>query len=197
VTTVLTHRPRLNAPATRGRHRKIARLVLGSVGLVVFVAINYAWAWQDAHRLSADRMAEAEASYARGRYLEALTGYEERDPLTGERLAKGGYIQVVHLWDSPYAWPRPALVQNAGERIHDIVRNDLTRADAERFVEATRGRASAYLPDIYLRLGELYEAEGDPASALSVYRDVLEFFPARPDIVATARQHLTHLESQP
>ena len=65
---------------------------------------------------------------------------------------------------------------------------------AEAFIQANIGKTNPYLGIVFLRLGELYEQEGDLAAARDVYQLVLGSFPNEPDWVAQAQTHLDHLE---
>ena len=56
------------------------------------------------------------------------------------------------------------------------------------------GRPAPYFGEIYLRLGELYEQEGDLRSAREFYESILELFPNRPDLIEKAQAHLERLE---
>ena len=164
------------------------------VGLFVF---GYAASWYEAYRLSARYLAEAETSFAQGEYLKAFMGYEDRDPLTGWTIKHGGYYQVENIWRSAYAWPRPAFTAQASSRIWEIIAKHLTIKDAERFVQENAGKPQVYFAEVFLRLGELYEASGDKRSAIEIYREVSELFPYRPDIIARANEHLANLGVQP
>jgi hypothetical protein len=46
---------------------------------------------------------------------------------------------------------------------------------------------------IYLRLGELYEEEGDVESARTVYDEIDELFPGQEELIARAEEHLARL----
>jgi hypothetical protein len=50
---------------------------------------------------------------------------------------------------------------------------------------------------LYLRLGELYEADGNTRDAEDIYSSYEELFPNETDLVARAQQNLERLESQP
>ncbi len=75
------------------------RAVLIGLALVaaLFVA-TYAIAWFQAARLTTDFMADADASYAAGNYVEALTGYEEFDQAANRYVTYGGYMKALNIW---------------------------------------------------------------------------------------------------
>lgn len=162
--------------------------------VALLFAATYALAWLDAGRLSAAYLQDAEASYTTGNYLEALAGYEEFDAARNEFVVHGGYLQVEQIWKHPNAWPVPDNVAHAKARIGEIINERFTVADAEQFVQENIGRTNPYLGDGYLRLGELYEEEGDSRSAEDIYREIEELFPNRPDLIARAQAHLARLE---
>lgn len=168
--------------------------VLIVVGLFT---VNYLIAWSQSYRLSDQYFQDADAAYQRGEYLDALTGYEEYDEQQGKYIQRGGYQQVEQIWIHPYAWPRPVSYARARERIREIIDQRLTIPMAEAFVQANIGRQTPYLGIIYLRLGELYEESGDRNTAIEIYRDVIDLFPGRKELVSAANDHLTRLEAEP
>ncbi len=172
------------------------RMLLVILGVLVLFAATYALAWWDAGRLANRYMADADASYAAGNYLEALTGYQEFDEASNEYVQKGGYMQVERIWQDRHAWPIAATYAQAKTRIGEIINEQLSVDQAEQFVQQNTGRANAYLGPVYLRLGELYEAEGDTRSAKDVYADVADLFSNEPALAQRAQANLDRLNSQ-
>src|SRR5205085_5119747 len=95
-----------------------AAIVVGVV--LLLIAVTYAFAWYRASSLAQSYLRDADASYAAGKYLEALVGYEEFDPARNAYVTRGGYMQVEKIWADPYSWPRPAGVERAQTRIDEI-----------------------------------------------------------------------------
>lgn len=172
------------------------RLLLVVLGVLILFAATYALAWWDASRLANRYMVDADASYTAGNYLEALTGYQEFDEASNEYVQKGGYMQVERIWQDRHAWPIAATYAQAKRRIDEIINDRLTVEQAEQFVQQNTGRANAYLGTVYLRLGELYEAEGDTRSAKDVYADVADLFSNEPALAQRAQASLDRLNSQ-
>jgi len=172
------------------------RTLLTILGVLVVFSATYALAWFNADRLSARFMRDADASFEQGNYLEALVGYEDFDPQTNTYTALGGYVKVERIWSHVYSWPLPPLLQKAQQRSAEIVNQHLKIADAEDYIRSNTGKPALYFAEIYLRLGELYEAEGDLRSAAEIYQDVIELFPNRTDLTARAQDHLARLEAQ-
>lgn len=166
------------------------RIFIFILGLFV---INYLIGWFQAFRLANNYYKDAEAAYSQGDYLNALTGYKEFDTEQNKYVQRGGYLQVERIWDNPYAWPRPAVHEYARMRIQEIIQQRLTIPMAEGFVQANIGKNTPYLGIVYLRLGELYEQEGDLAAAKDVYQIIIESFPSQPDLVAQAQTHINTL----
>lgn len=98
----------------------------------------------------------------------------------------------AHL-GAPLRLARPGAYTRAQERIREIIDQRLTVPMAEPFVQANIGKQTPYLGIIYLRLGELHEESGDSRTAIEIYRDVIDLFPGREDIVSEANNHLTRL----
>ncbi|MDQ3459562.1 MAG: hypothetical protein M3498_09735, partial [Deinococcota bacterium] len=190
--TMPATQPTIVPPKTsRGRSWLRAPLILAAV--LILVAATYALAWYRAYVLSTEFMASAEVSFAAGDYLLALSGFEEFDERSGRYVFRGGYAQVLRVWNNPYAWPVPESVARASARVDEIIEERLGLADAERFVQVNIGRGNPYLGRIYLRLGELYEAEGDLRGAEEVYEEVLELFGRDAALAERAEANLARL----
>lgn len=175
----------------------LMRGVLIALALVTVLFIStYALAWFQASRLTATFMADADASYTAGNYLASLTGYEEFDQTANAYVSYGGYMKALNIWASANAWPKPASIELARTRIDEVLSEHLTVEEAERFIQANIGRQNPYMGTIYLRLGELYEDEGDLASARMVYAEIEELFPGEEELIARAEAHLARLGSE-
>lgn len=195
VTTGATAAPAAERTATEAPF-PWRRLLLVILGVLILFAATYALAWWDASRLANRYMADAEASVAASNYLEALTGYQEFDEASQAYVQRGGYMQVERIWQHRDAWPVSSAYAQARARIDEIINERLTVAQAEQFVQQNIGRANPYLGPIYLRLGELYEAEGDTRAATDVYEEVADLFTNQPALVERAQAHLARLQAQ-
>jgi tetratricopeptide (TPR) repeat protein len=190
--TMPATQPTIVPPKTsRGRSWLRAPLILAAV--LILIASTYALAWYRAYRLSAEFMASADASFAEGDYLLALNGFEEFDERSGRYIFRGGYGQVLRVWNNPYAWPIPEEVVRARARIDELIEERLSLTEAERFVQVNIGRSNPYLGRIYLRVGELYEEEGDLRGAEEVYEEVLELFGRDAALAERAEANLARL----
>lgn len=169
------------------------RFPLIALVVTAVFAITYALAWWDAQRLTTTYTADANASFEAGNYLEALVGYEEFDEESNEFVHYGGYADIERIWNGKYARPVPASVPSAKVRIDEIINERLTIEQGEQFVLNNIGRANPYLGIVYLRLGELYEADGDMVAAEDIYREILGSFRNQPDLVDRAQANLTRL----
>jgi tetratricopeptide (TPR) repeat protein len=175
---------------------RLTRGILIGLAIVIVLFIGaYATAWYQASRLTTTFMADAEASYAAGNYIEALTGYEEFDPATNQYITRGGYMKAARIWADSNAWPRPDSVPVAQARIDEILNQRLTIEEAEGFIQANIGKQNPYMGQIYLLLGELYEKEGDLDSARQIYGEIEELFPAEQELIVRAQEHLARLNS--
>src|SRR6266540_2602430 len=182
------------APTPRRRSWLRVAIVVGIV--LLLVAGTYAIAWYRASSLALGYLRDADASYDAGKYLEALVGYEEFDTARNAYVTHGGYMQVEKIWADPYSWPRPAGVERAQTRIDEIINQKITIQEAENFIQANTGKSNPYFGIIYLRLGELYEQEGDVASAKDIYTSIAELFAGEQDLIGRAKEHLNRLQSQ-
>jgi len=173
------------------------RWIFSLLFVVGLFLATYGVAWVQAYQLSETYFNDAEATYLKGKYLDALTGYKEFDTRQNKYVQHGGYLQVEHIWISQYAWPRPAVYLRAQERIQEVIGQRLTIPMAQSFIQANIGKDSPYLGIIFLRLGELYEQSGDKPSAIDAYQTVVDSFAFDPDLVAQGRDHLARLVQPP
>ena len=176
--------------------RRRSRLFLLLIAVPVIFGGTYLLAWWDAYRLSVTYLKDADASYQDGRYLDALIGYEEFDQAKGKYVDYGGYIQVRRIWENNYAYPIPGEVARANARIDDVIYTRLTLDDAEQFVQENIGRNNPFMGLIYLRLGELYEINGQIRDAQDVYESIPDLFPNEKVLIERARADLDHLLAQ-
>jgi len=180
------------AAAVRPGFLRRALLVALLSGLIF--ALTYAFAWFNASRLSGRFIQDADIAYNQGEYLESLVGTERFDPQINQYVKQGGYLNVERIWSSSYSWPAPPELERASQRTQEIVNQRLTIEMAEEYIRANTGRPAPYFAEIYLRLGELYEQEGDLRSARDIYESIQELFPNRPDLIEKAQAHLERLE---
>lgn len=179
-------------PPPPGRSRTL--ILVG--GAVILFFLSYLLAWGNAYRLSASYLKDADISYEEGRYLDALLGYQKFSPARQRYVQHGGYIQVQRIWENRYAWPKPDVVQRAQARINEILEHRLSIAEAEQFIQENIGRSNPYMGIIYLRLGELYEADGRLRDAEDVYASVPDLFPDDQALIERARRNLERLQQQ-
>lgn len=185
--------PHPNPQPHRRLRWKPSRLMLLAVAAPIVFLATYVLAWWDAYRLSSTYLQDADASYQQGRYLDALLGYEEFDRAAGEYVHRGGYVQVEGIWKGDYVFPVPDMVDRARARIDEIIFSRLTIAEAEQFIQQNIGRYNPYMGLIYLRLGELYEENGQWRDAQDIYETVPDYFPQDQDLAERARADLERL----
>jgi tetratricopeptide (TPR) repeat protein len=166
------------------------------LAVVLFFGATYALSWFNAYRLTERFVADADASYAAGAYLDALVGFQTFDPATNDYVNVGGYLAVEKIWSGRYSWPQPPAVPHAQVRSQEIIDQRLTLAEAEQYIQANIGRTAPYFGEIYLRLGELYEAEGSLADAREIYESIPDLFANRPDLIQRSQEHLARLAGQ-
>ena len=182
------------AAAMGSGSRLLRRVLLGLGILLVLFAGTFALAWYKANSLATTFLADADKSYEEGNYIEALTGYEEFDEATNAYKTRGGYMKVAKIWSHPDAWPRPAGLDRANGRIQEILNERMTIEEAEGFIQANTGRTNPYMGAIFLRLGDLYEQEGDERSAEEIFEEIPSLFPNEPDLIKRAEENLARLD---
>lgn len=182
--------PTLAAP---GWTRRRTLIIIG--GAILLFVGTYMLAWWSAYSLTLTYLRDADASFEAGNYMDALVGYETFDRAINRYIHHGGYMQVERIWADSYAQPVPDQVAHARERIDLIVNTLLTIEDAEQFVQENIGRSNPYLGMIYLRLGELYEADGRIRDAEDVYESFPDLFPQETALIERARANLERLQA--
>jgi tetratricopeptide (TPR) repeat protein len=170
------------------------RLFLIPLIVLALFASTYLLAWWNASRLTSRFLEDANTHYEQGDYLIALVGGQEFNPQTNKYIKVGGYVDIEKIWSNRYSMPVPATVEQAKERTWEIINQYLTIAQAEQYIRANIGKPAPYFGEIYLRLGELYEQEGDLVSAREIYESISELFPNRSDLLEQAQEHLQRLE---
>jgi hypothetical protein len=189
-TTAITTASGSAAPAARPESKRL--LIIAIAAVVLFIAA-YGLAWWSAYRMTMTYLNDAAKSVEEGRSLDALVGYKVYDKSTKRYVPHGGYLQVQNIWLSPYAVPRPAEVQIVQQHIDEIVNQHLTIEEAEQFVQENIGQSNPYLGMIYLRLGELYEADGRLKDAKDVYSSFPDLFPGEATLIERANANLAKL----
>jgi tetratricopeptide (TPR) repeat protein len=183
------------AAAARTRFGK--RFLLGLLIQAAIFLVTYALAWYNANQLATRFFQDSEASFNTGDYLKALVGYQKFDDKTNKYINYGGYLNVEKIWSSYYSWPQPSYVQQAVKRSQEVIGQKLTVQQAEQYIQENTGRpGTPYFAEIYLRLGELYEQNGDTKDAIDVYQSYASQFPDRKDLIELAQQHLAKLKNQ-
>jgi tetratricopeptide (TPR) repeat protein len=183
------------AAAASARFRR--RFLLGLLILAATFLVTYVFAWYNANLLATRFFLDSEATYNTGDYLKALVGYQKFDDKTNKYIKYGGFLNVEKIWSSRYSWPQPPYVQQAVKRSQEIIGQKLTIQQAEQYIQENTGRpGTPYFAEIYLRLGELYEQNGDTQDAIDVYQSYASQFPDRKDLIEQAQQHLAKLQSQ-
>jgi tetratricopeptide (TPR) repeat protein len=183
--------------AVESRARFWKRILLVLLIISATFLITYALAWYNANKLATRFFRDSEASFNASDYLVALVSYQEFDDSTNQYINYGGYLNVEKIYSSSYSWPQPSYVQQAVKRSQEVIAQKLTVEQAEQYIQENTGRTGTpYFAEIYLRLGELYEENGDIEAAIDVYQSYASQFPAREDLIEQALEHLTKLQNQ-
>lgn len=189
--------PTKEAAAATASARFRKRFLLGLIILTATFLVTYVLAWYNANQLATRFLQDSEATYNDGDYLKALVGYQKFDDKANKYINYGGFLNVEKIWSSRYSWPQPPYVQQAVQRSQEIIGQKLTVQQAEQYILENTGRpGTPYFAEIYLRLGELYEQNGDTQDAIDVYQSYASQFPDRKDLIEQAQQHLEKLQSQ-
>jgi hypothetical protein len=156
--------------------------IYSSLGVVIVIILIYGYVWFDSYQNSKTFFAQAETSLVNKNFGVAIKGDEAYSEKSGKYEYIGGFDQVVSVWKNPWAWPKPAIYSDAKERIHSIIKNDLTPEQGVALVQMYIGQSNEYLPEILIEsTRKLIGLKRDnDANDLITY--LVEAFGSNPDI---------------
>jgi tetratricopeptide (TPR) repeat protein len=173
---------------------KIMRKVLITVGSLILVAIViYVWSWEEVNIKTNKYYNDAIESYRSGDYITALKG-KGSSGLETNSISKGGFQNVVQAWSAPYAAPKPAEYKESLGKIDELINQKLTIELGEKIYDKYVGIDDAYLPQVMVRVGDLYKEKGDLEKAKLWYNRVIDNYSLYGDAKQLAENRLNSLK---
>lgn len=170
------------------------RKVLITVGSLILVALAiYIWSWEEVNIKTDKYYNDAIQSYESGDYMAALKGKGATGKETSS-ISKGGFQNVVQAWSAPYAVPKPAVYKEALQGIDELINQKLTIEIGEKLYDKYVGVDDAYLPQVMLRVGDLYKEKGDAEKARLWYNRVIDNYSLYGDAKQLAENRLNSLK---
>ncbi|WP_123042987.1 hypothetical protein [Cohnella candidum] len=121
---------------------------IAALAAVLAVVLVYGYVWLGSYKMAVKYYDQAEENMNKQRYDIALKGDEAYNRTSKKYEYVGGYEQVLSIWKSPYAWPRPAVYDKAKDKIDEIVNDKLTPEAGVQLVQKYLRQDNAFLPEI-------------------------------------------------
>lgn len=137
-------------------------------GILFAIVATYAWAWLEGYARANRYFAQAMTAYARQDWAVALKGSDEVNGPAGAEGFTAGLEQVVGVWKSAWAWPKPPVYYRAKAKLETVIER-LSPLEAQAIVEQYLGRDNEYLPQILWRIARLHEERGETDQAREAY----------------------------
>jgi hypothetical protein len=161
--------------------------------LISVVLLTYAAAWLQFYFRSVKYYNQAVSSIEKGDWIDGLKGkLALKEDRSGYEF-QGGLQQVIGIWSSKYALPRPEIFYRAEELKDSILNEKVDIKSGEAAFQKYFRMDNKYLPEIALKLGDLYLEEGDKDSAKEWYSVVVEAFSNEPYAAEAAKERLSKL----
>ena len=136
-------------------------------------------------------------SFSQGNFAWALKGARKTKSDGSGYEFWGGFQQVVEIWSSPFAWPRPDLYGRAQEQIRVLIEQKLDAESGLAIFQKYYQKDKRYLDAVLSRVATLDVQAGRLDEARKVLQTLIEYFPNDPETVAGAEKRLKALEGNP
>lgn len=127
------------------------------------------------------------ANYRAGSYIDALKGKKAEKPDGSGYVYQGGMQEVVDIWNSGYAYPKPAVYASAVKTANTIINEKIDAKTGLAAFQKYFKTDNEYLPQILFRVAALCVAQGDTGDAKQIYDTIAEAFPTDKASVAQAK----------
>lgn len=161
--------------------------------VLLVVLIGYGSVWVDSYYRARDYYIVAMNNYNSGNKIAALKGEKVLNSDGNGYVYLGGFQQSLEVFESPFAIPKPALIDKADTMCTRII-SELDLEDSKSVFKKYFGINNRYLPEILIRMGEIYEEEGMTAKAKETYEMLRDAFGQNDSIRQLAEDKLELLE---
>ncbi len=164
------------------------------IAVLLIIIFTYTIAWMQLYRMSKKYYKNAMESYDKKEYALALKGKKiEKQDRSGYEF-KGGFQQVVEIWKSPYAFPKPKVYRKASNMAETLINEKIDVKTGTEIFNRYFKFDKGYLGEVMLRVGDLYLESGDKESALETFNLVEEAFPNDADILKKAEDKIKSIK---
>ncbi len=167
------------------------------IGLVIvlFVTANYSIAWVKSYSTSRTYYVSAMKNYNNNEMEFALKGNKVLSEDKSGYVYEGGFQQCIEIWNSPYALPKPEIVGKA-EAMAERTVNSLDVETAQAIFNSYFKLDNAYLPEVLLRIGDIYLEDEKFDEAEQQYEMVREIFGKQEGIPSMVDKKLKMVEEK-
>lgn len=169
------------------------RLTVLAVILGIII-LSYGWVWLEFYHVSHNYYNKAMENFEKGDYIIALKGDQVLTEDQSRYVFEGGFQQVISIWSSPYAVPKPGLYHQSQQMIETIIDEKMSIEMCKEAFQKYFRLDNKYLGEILIRLGDLYVAQNNKAKARETYIIVKEAFARDTLLLKQAEERLAKLE---
>jgi len=151
-------------------------IIIGA--LLAVIIVTYAIAWGQMYITSKKYYNDAMKSYNETDYVYAIKGNKVAKEDESGYVFNSGFEQIVNIWNSPYALPKPKVYSDAQNMIDEIINRKIDIETAiEMFDRYFRMDNKGYLDEVLLRVADLYIQDNDMPKAKETLELIKEAFP--------------------
>ncbi|AGB40245.1 hypothetical protein Halha_0233 [Halobacteroides halobius DSM 5150] len=162
--------------------------------LLLIIAVSYSWVWVETYNRTQRFYDQAMANFEQGDYIKALKGERVLNKDNSGYIFKGGFQQIIKSWKSSSAFPKPSLYITAKKKVSRIINQKMNIAMGQRAFKTYFRMNNKYLPQILMRVGDLYAQKGQIEKAKESYQMVTDIFTLQQKIVNKAEEKLQQLK---
>lgn len=150
--------------------------ILITCGIIIaLVIIIYAIVWVQSYNLSKKYYNMAVENYNNDNYAIALKGDRVLKEDEGGYIYLGGFQQVIEMWQSPTALPKPSVALDAEVMVWRII-SEIDIETGKSIFKSYFGIDNTFLPEVLIRIGELQMEEGQYDKARETFTMAGEAF---------------------
>lgn len=167
--------------------------LLAVLVLALVVAVTYFVSWMQYYSRSQTYYRQAMANYDAGDYIGALKGKQVSTADGSGYAFQGGMQEVIDIWSSGYAFPKPAVYHQAVQMANTIIDQKI---DAKTGLDAFQQyfkTDNEFLPQILFKVAGELEQQNDIKDARDIYQTIKDAFPYDKASAAKAGQKLAAL----
>jgi tetratricopeptide (TPR) repeat protein len=165
------------------------------VTLFLLVVIGtYFAAWWQLYDTSKEYYKSAMQFYQNDDFMSALKGKRTITETDSGYMFKAGFEQVVNIFKSKYAYPKPKIYYDAKEKVEEVIYKKMSPDVGLEIYNKYFKLDNIYLGEILLQVGNIYEKEGNITKAINTYELAKESFPLNEKIYRNAVLNINKLQ---